>query len=111
MEKVSFEKIEIDRCNQCNGIWFDMLEHEELKNMRGADLIDNGGPTAKSSAPSKPVNCPACNVPLIGMVVSGQPHIQYEACKVCYGVFFDAGEFKDFSNKTLAESWRALFGK
>jgi 4a-hydroxytetrahydrobiopterin dehydratase len=30
------------------------------------------------------------------MVDAKQPHLWYEACTECYGIFFDAGEFKDF---------------
>jgi Zn-finger nucleic acid-binding protein len=31
MEVVRFEDIEVDRCVRCGGLWFDALEHEELK--------------------------------------------------------------------------------
>jgi hypothetical protein len=32
-----------------------------------------------------------------------QPHIVFEKCSACSGVFFDAGEFTDFQEYTLAE--------
>ena len=35
MEKVEYQSIEIDRCTNCYGIWFDMLEAEHLKEMKG----------------------------------------------------------------------------
>jgi hypothetical protein len=35
------------------------------------------------------------------MVVNGQPHIWYEACPICYGTYFDAGEFKDARKETF----------
>ncbi len=44
------------------------------------------------------------------MVVAGQPHIAYESCGFCHGVFFDAGEFKDFREETFGEKLRASFG-
>ena len=44
------------------------------------------------------------------MVVAGQPHIAYESCGVCHGVFFDAGEFRDFREETFGERLRATFG-
>ena len=31
MEKVKFQDVEIDRCINCGGMWFDMLELDELK--------------------------------------------------------------------------------
>jgi hypothetical protein len=38
-----------------------------------------------------------------------QPHIHFESCTVCYGVFFDAGEFRDYKEQTLGESIGRLF--
>lgn len=112
MEMVSYEGIEIDRCTSCQGIWFDMLEHEDLKNISGSEAIDVGPPDLGREQNSKHrISCPVCKEPLIRMVVGAQPHISYEACTVCYGVYFDAGEFTDFREETFAESWRSIFGK
>jgi Zn-finger nucleic acid-binding protein len=112
MEAVSYEGIEIDRCTRCKGIWFDMLEHEDLKNISGSEAIDIGLPALGKEHNNKHrIACPVCKEPLIKMVVSAQPHISYEACTVCYGVYFDAGEFTDFREETFAESWRSVFGK
>ena len=112
MEKVRFEKIEIDRCRKCKGIWFDMLEHEDLKKISGSESIDTGSAElGKKHDKQGGIRCPACDQPLINMVVSAQPHISYEACTICYGVYFDAGEFTDFREETFAESWKSIFGK
>ncbi len=40
---------------------------------------------------------------MIKMIDRSQYHIEFESCRHCYGVFFDAGEFKDFANHTLIE--------
>ena len=112
MEKVRFEEIEIDRCRKCKGIWFDMLEHEDLKKISGSESIDTGSAElGKKHNKQTGIVCPACDQPLINMVVSAQPHISYEACTICYGVYFDAGEFTDFREETFAESWKSIFGK
>ncbi len=39
---IEFEGVEVDRCKSCKGIWFDMLEHEQLKKMKGSEQIDSG---------------------------------------------------------------------
>lgn len=112
MAKVDFQGVEIDRCTGCGGIWFDMLEHEDLKLLTGSESIDTGSPEVGRMHNDKArIACPVCNVPLIGMVVSAQPHIAYEACTVCYGVYFDAGEFTDFREETFGETMNALFGR
>ena len=40
MAKVEFKGIEIDRCTNCSGIWFDILEEEDLKKIEGSERID-----------------------------------------------------------------------
>ena len=45
---------------------------------------------------------------MIQMTVHRQPHIRYEGCTVCHGVFFDAGEFSDMKRFTLAERLAAI---
>jgi Zn-finger nucleic acid-binding protein len=41
-EEVAYRRIEIDRCTDCKGIWFDALEAEMLAAMAGSELIDVG---------------------------------------------------------------------
>ena len=48
---------------------------------------------------------------MISMVDLNQPHIKYEACTVCYGVFFDAGEFKDYKEKTILDLFKDLLSR
>ncbi len=48
---------------------------------------------------------------MLRMVVNGQPHIRYEACPVCYGTYFDAGEFTDFKEESLTDLIKTVFGK
>jgi Zn-finger nucleic acid-binding protein len=45
------------------------------------------------------------------MVVNDQPHIWYEACPVCYGTYFDAGEFRDFKAETILDTVKDVFRK
>jgi Zn-finger nucleic acid-binding protein len=47
MEKVTFKDIEVDRCTNCKGLWYDMLEHEELKGLKNSEEIDTGDPVKK----------------------------------------------------------------
>ena len=109
MEKVSHESIEIDRCVLCKGIWFDMLEHEQLKAIKGSESIDIGDPeVGELFNRESDVDCPVCHTKMIPMVDRDQPHIWYEACTVCYGVFFDAGEFKDYKEQSILDFFRGL---
>ena len=110
MEKVVFEGVEVDRCTACQGIWFDFQEQKQLKSRKGAAAIDTGDTAIgqKMNAVGS-IHCPKCGTLLTHMVDVEQNHIAYEACPHDYGVFFDAGEFTDYSQKTLLESLKRLF--
>jgi Zn-finger nucleic acid-binding protein len=106
---VSCHNIEVDRCTGCQGIWFDMLEAEHLKAMEGCEEIDIGDPEAgRTFDKVDRIDCPKCSEPMLRMVDRRQPHIWYEACPVCYGLFFDAGEFTDYKEETILDFFRDL---
>ncbi len=109
MEKVTFADVEVDRCTQCKGIWFDMLEHETLKSVQGSEAIDVGDPEKGADYDTiDRIDCPVCRTRMIRMVDKDQPHIRYESCGVCHGVFFDAGEFRDYKDRTLSDFFKSL---
>jgi len=109
METVKYQGIEVDRCVNCQGIWFDMLEAEHLKKIEGSESIDIGDPqVGKGFNEIDRVECPKCCGPMLRMVDRTQPHIRYESCPVCYGVFFDAGEFADYKEETVLDFFRDL---
>jgi uncharacterized protein len=96
METIAIEAVQIDRCKDCKGLWFDEFELSELKAVKGAESVDTGD-TAKGKKLNKQerIICPKCKAPMIRMVDKDQSHIWYETCDVCGGSFLDAGEFKD----------------
>ncbi|MBN2684878.1 MAG: zf-TFIIB domain-containing protein [Pontiellaceae bacterium] len=109
MEVVQFESVEVDRCTGCQGIWFDQFEVEDLKKMKGSEVIDCGDPKVGAQQNTNDhINCPKCHTPMIRMVDNQQPHIWYEGCVVCYGLFFDAGEFKDYKKETILDFFKDL---
>ena len=112
MEKLEYERIEVDRCTYCGGIWFDLLEAEHLKSLEGSESIDVGNPVdGRHFDQIRKIDCPVCHTRMIGMVDRSQPHIHFESCKVCYGIFFDAGEFTDWKSKTLLDFFRDLIAR
>lgn len=110
MEKVATAHGVVDRCSACMGLWFDLMEHEELKN--DAEIIDIGSvEVGRRHNQIDRISCPVCpNTKLLRMVDPQQPHIWFESCPVCYGRYFDAGEFRDLSEHTLGDlfkRWRS----
>ena len=106
MEKVPTAGGVADRCTACQGMWFDLGEHEDM--LPYADIVDRGDAEkgAEFNAIDR-IRCPVCpDSPMVRMVDAQQPHIRFESCPVCYGRFFDAGEFRDLSERTLADVFR-----
>jgi Zn-finger nucleic acid-binding protein len=111
MEKVTFGGTTVDRCVACKGIWFDAGEREQLKDAKGSEAIDTANPGAGAAPAAGKILCPVCHTQMIRMADHAQPHIHFESCTVCYGVFFDAGEFRDYKEHTLAETVKQLFSR
>ncbi len=112
METVEFKGVEVDKCSSCEGIWFDNLEYEDLKGMKGSEAIDTGDP--KDGALYDHIDnypCPKCGGNMVKMVDKDQPHIWYEQCHSCYGVFFDAGEFSDYKHRSFIDYISDIFVK
>ncbi len=100
LEKIIYQDIEVDRCCQCQGIWFDSLEAEQLKSIKGSESIDSGNFQGENAAQSlqESVNCPRCQEKMLKMLDFDKYPIWYETCLKCHGLWFDAGEFQQFKH-------------
>ena len=104
METVRYQEIEVERCTGCQGLWFENMELEKLAKLEGSEKIDTGDPkVGKLYDDIRHVDCPLCSTPMIRMVDSKQHHIWFEACTSCGGMFFDAGEFRDYKERTVLD--------
>ncbi|KAF0248205.1 MAG: hypothetical protein FD167_2390 [bacterium] len=110
MEKTEYTSIVVDRCPNCYGIWFDRVEADHLKVVRAAKTLDIGDSAiGKMWNRNTEINCPICDYPMESRTDDMQKHIRYENCPKCYGIFFDAGEFKDYQEYTLSDFVKSLF--
>src|SRR5687768_1117177 len=110
-EQVAADEQVVDRCVGCGGLWFDLREHEHIAEAgKAVDRVDSGDAArGRQQNEKRDVSCPACGVKMLKMSVPRQPHIKYESCPVCYGAFFDAGEFRDYASQTPGEQVRLFF--
>jgi Zn-finger nucleic acid-binding protein len=111
MERIDYQGVELDRCTNCQGIWLDHLEKDDLSELKGSESVDIGDPGLgkRYNKQDKDIFCPNDGVKLSNMVDANQPHIWYECCPSCFGVFFDAGEFRDFKDHSLLDSFKGFF--
>jgi Zn-finger nucleic acid-binding protein len=111
LQRVVQDKIEVERCTQCGGLWFDRLEADRLLKVKGsAAAIDTGdSKVGEQQNEQGQIQCPRCQTLMIRMVDMKQHHIWYESCTVCGGKWFDAGEFKDLQQHSVVDFFRDLF--
>ncbi len=112
MEAVEFSGITVERCVACKGIWFDGTAHRDLKKIKGSEAIDTGSAeVGKEFDKMTGVACPVCGVAMDRKPDTYQPHIHFDVCPVSHGVFFDAGEFRDFVKEDFGDFFRDLLVK
>ncbi len=115
LKPVNYAQIEVDRCVKCQGIWFDSLEAETLKEIEGSEILDTGNPEAgnKLDRLDGDICCPRCGKKMMRMLDIDQHSIWYEKCLNCHGVWLDAGEFRkfkdNFQGKGLVNRVKGMF--
>ena len=93
---VEYERIELDYCTNCSGVWFDAGELELLAERLSLDgeafsLQDVMTlPDAKVS--EKPRRCPICGKKMRKVHVGEEPRVLLDACPRQDGIWFDSGE-------------------
>ena len=108
MEEVTYGQVTIDRCTNCQGLWFDTGEAEALKDRWMGEALDTGDPDiGKKWNEVEDVSCPRCGDVMEKTSDPTQIHIWYEICPK-HGMFFDAGEFTDYKYETLIDKFRGL---
>ena len=108
MELVKYDKAEVDRCSHCGGMWFDLGETGKL-DAEAAARIDTGDPrVGHVYNEESSYRCPRCQGGMIKMVDHRQPHIWYEQCSACFGVFLDAGELSDMKHESILDAIKDL---
>ncbi len=107
MEPVTFNEVEVDRCTKCYGLFFDHLEKETLRDMKGADILDIGDDFVGARLNEiLDVPCPKCETTKMQQVLHTDPfEIKFECCPSCKGVYFDAGEFRDYLDDEIYEEF------
>ena len=112
MKSIEFEHIQVERCTKCYGIWFDRFELQDLKVLSGSEVIDMGDPeVGKQQNQNTEAVCPRCTIAMIPESDKRQQHIRYERCPDCKGVYFDAGEFRDYKELTIGEFFKSIFNR
>ena len=95
---VEHEKIEIDHCLKCSGVWFDSRELELLVSAlkaEGANLSHTELLTPHSAKVTEAKRkCPICGRKMDKVWFGKKPKVLIDSCPLGDGLWFDSGELQ-----------------
>lgn len=107
MTPVTIDSTVVDRCTGCGGLWFDAGEDSDASTASGVDALDPAGATRNEARDAQTrVACPRCHTPMIRLLDRRTREIWYENCPICFGRFFDAGEFRAIQPVSFADAMK-----
>ena len=96
MIDVEHNRIELDYCTNCQGVWFDAEELElllESMGIKNHDLaLDDIWHSPEAETEEKKRKCPICGLKMKKMALGQQPEILIDVCPKREGLWFDGGE-------------------
>ena len=117
MITIEYNAIEIDICPDCNGIWLDTGELEQLleDSVAAGQLIRSFRPSGSIQEQERP--CPICDKKMEKITVGRRtPPLILDRCRRQHGLWFDRNELlqvveevQEAGNASLAEWLKALF--
>jgi Zn-finger nucleic acid-binding protein len=103
---VEHDKIELDYCTNCHGVWFDSGELElllESMSLESPDIfLSNILTSAGAESSEKKRKCPICSRKMKKTTIGQEPTILIDVCQQGDGLWFDGGEVGQLI-KQLAE--------
>jgi Zn-finger nucleic acid-binding protein len=94
MITVEYDRIEVDYCLDCGGVWLDAGELELL--LGSADeIIPTLRKKASGDRQAKSVRkCPICGKRMEEIRIGREPGVPIDICKRDHGIWFDRGELE-----------------
>ncbi len=93
---VEYEKIELDYCTNCMGVWLDAGELELLLEKMSLDAGDlalkNILAAPEAQVTEKKRKCPICGDKMKKVNIGPEPKVLLDACRRGEGLWFDGGE-------------------
>ena len=93
---LELKDVEIDFCTECQGIWLDAGELDQLlaDHQKTLDLMHSFSEHKESTEEKR--KCPICSKKMLKILVGGkQPPLPIDLCSKDHGLWFDAGQLHD----------------
>ena len=96
MMVMEYNKIELDYCSNCSGVWFDNVELDLLMKLFGLPeetlLLKNMLSCPEIKSPGKNRKCPICGRNMKLLNVGEGQDLLIDVCYSGHGLWFDGGE-------------------
>ena len=93
---VEYQRIELDYCTKCLGVWFDAGELELLAEHLSLDeealSLHEIWALPDAKVAEKPRKCQMCGKKMRKVYVGEDPKVLLDICPAMHGVWFDSGE-------------------
>jgi len=88
------EKIAVDRCSTCDGIWFDAQELSQLLVEDARQVAELRRGARREPLDDKRGRCPRDGAELLRIYSAIDRSVTLDACADCHGIWLDGGEFE-----------------
>ncbi len=93
---VEYNKIELDYCTNCRGVWFDKGELDLFLNFTGQGAKSfAAGDFSEIESSEKSRKCPICSNKMIKSIIKDCSDVIIDVCPRNDGLWFDGGEVKN----------------
>jgi Zn-finger nucleic acid-binding protein len=102
---LEFNKIEIDFCTLCGGVWLDEGELELLISPENGNPSSSSGIISdlkKSTVAGAARKCPVCRKKMLPVELSIKPPVEIDKCPLNHGLWFDKGELEQIMTSSGA---------
>jgi Zn-finger nucleic acid-binding protein len=88
---LEYQRVEVDYCARCRGVWLDSGEIELLYGDAAAarEFLRSRNPVPRGEAPRK---CPECGARMLKEATDGERPVVYDRCRKGHGLWLDQGE-------------------
>ncbi len=97
---VEYDKIELDLCPSCEGVWFDRGELDLLLGTENTVSLQVVNADEKKRA------CPLCTTAMDKVNIGTNSRVLIDACPAECGLWFDSGELNDLTRSLEEQGWQ-----
>ena len=109
MDNVLGDAANIDRCQNCGGLYFDQLSQSILSEIMESVSVDTGsGDLGETYDEMVYVECPKCDKIMDQRLIEEPVRLRFELCPTCNATFLDAGEFRQYTSPEYLELFQSL---